>query len=77
MDEPSDNPLRSSMSWLERLAGMFLTLVLAALAWMVVVARRPEIGRALEPHHEVLLMIGLLASALLLVSLVALRGSRR
>lgn len=56
---------------------MFLTLVLAALAWMVVVARRPEIGRALEPHHEVLLMIGLLASALLLVSLVALRGSRR
>lgn len=77
MDQPPDNPLRTTMSWLERLTGIILTLVLAALAWMVLVAGRPEIGRILELRHEVLLLTGLLATALLLVSLVALRGSRR
>src|SRR5262249_55905402 len=77
MDEHSDDRPFSKTSWLERLTGTVLIVVLVALAWMIVVARRPELARLPDAQYEVLLMAGVLALALVLVSLVALLGSRR
>jgi energy-coupling factor transporter transmembrane protein EcfT len=64
-------------SWLERLTGTILLVVLAALAWMVSAAIWPGFGRLPSVEHEVVLMLALLATALLLVSLVALLHTRR
>lgn len=62
---------------LERAASAVLILVLAALAWMIVAAYRPELGRIAEPALEVAAVVVLLLAALGLVSLVALVHTRK
>lgn len=63
-------------SWLEQLAKVALTLVIVSLGWIMVVAARPNWLRFPSLAIEVLLVLGLLGSALILVSVVALRQTR-
>jgi hypothetical protein len=53
-----------------------LLLVAVALAWMTLVAYRPDWLRLASVKIEVLALLGLLTAALLLVSAVALRNTR-
>lgn len=62
---------------LERLAELSLIGSLGAVGWMMVVSRNPGWGRLSSPELEVVLIAGLLLGALLLVSVVALRHTRR
>jgi hypothetical protein len=61
---------------LEWLAAAVLLLVAVALAWMTLVAYRPDWLRLGSVKIEVLALLGLLTAALLLVSAVALRNTR-
>lgn len=61
---------------LEWLAAAVLLLVAVALAWMTLVAYRPDWLRLASVKIEVLALLGLLTAALLLVSAVALRNTR-
>jgi hypothetical protein len=70
-----DDPRRPS-PLLERLAAAVLLLVVVALAWMILVAYRPDLLRLASLKVEVLAILGLLTAALLLVSAVALRNTR-
>lgn len=65
------------LSLLERLTGAVLILVLAAIAWMVLVTLVPAIPRWMTVEAEVILMVGLLVTSLILVSVVALIHTRR
>lgn len=62
---------------LEIVASVVLISVLAALAWMIVAAYRPELGRIADPTLEVAAVVVLLLAALGLVSLVALVHTRK
>lgn len=73
--DASDKPRRLS-PWLEWLAATVLLLVAVALAWIIVVAYRPDWLRLASLKVEVLAILGLLTAALLLVSAVALRNTR-
>lgn len=66
-----------SISLLERLTGLVLILVLLAIGWMVLLTLLPGLPRPLSVETEVGLMVGLLAAALSLVSIVALIHTRR
>jgi membrane protein YdbS with pleckstrin-like domain len=73
--DADDAPRRPS-PLLEWLAATVLLLVAVALAWMTLVAYRPDWLRLASLKVEVLAMLGLLTAALLLVSAVALRNTR-
>jgi hypothetical protein len=73
--DAGDDPQRPS-PLLEWLAAIVLLLVAVALAWMTLVAYRPDWLRLASLEAEVLAMLGLLTAALLLVSAVALRNTR-
>jgi membrane protein YdbS with pleckstrin-like domain len=73
--DASDKPRRPA-PLLEWLAATVLLLVAVALAWMIVVAYRPDWLRLASLKVEVLAILGLLTAALLLVSAVALRNTR-
>lgn len=72
MSEP-DKPV----SILERLTGIILILMLLAIGWMVLVTIVPAVPRLASVELEVLVVTGLLAASLLLVSVVALLHTRR
>jgi succinate dehydrogenase/fumarate reductase cytochrome b subunit len=72
MTQPS-----SSVSFLERLTGVVLVLVLLAIGWMTLVTLIPALPRVLSLEVEAAVMIGLLAASLILVSVVALVHTRR
>ena len=63
---------------LERLTAAVLLLVVAALGWVVVAADQPQWAwaRLASVEVEVAVVLGLLVSALLLVSVLALRHTR-
>ena len=65
------------VSLLERLTGLVLLLVLAAIGWMVLVTLVPDLPRFLSVEAEVVTMVGLLATSLVLVSVVALAHTRK
>lgn len=65
------------VSLLERLTGVVLLLVLIAIGWMVLVTLIPALPRVLSLDAEVVVMVVLLASSLVLVSVVALIHTRR
>jgi len=73
--DAGDAPRRPS-PLLEWLAAAVLLLVAVALAWMTLVAYRPDWLRLASVKIEVLVLLGLLTAALLLVSAVALRNTR-
>ncbi len=73
--DAGDGPRRPSRL-LEWLAATVLLLVAVALAWMTLVAYRPDWLRLPSLKVEVLAILGLLTAALLLVSAVALRNTR-
>ena len=75
MNEPRKSAMPVSL--LERLTGVVLILVLLAIGWMVLLTLVPGLPRVLSVEAEVLVMVGLLAAALLLVSAVALVHTRR
>jgi ethanolamine permease len=74
-DSPPQGPAWSR--WLEWVAAAALLLVLAALGWMALAERLPAWGRLPSLEAEILLVLGLLTAALLLVSVLALRHTRR
>lgn len=71
------NNLPRAASLLERLTGLVLILVLAAIGWMVVVTLVPTIPRVMSLEAEVIVMVALLTASLILVSVVALVHTRR
>jgi hypothetical protein len=73
--DPADETQQAS-PLLEWLAAGVLLLVAIAIAWMVLVAYRPDWLRLASLEAEVLAIVGLLIAALLLVSAVALRNTR-
>jgi hypothetical protein len=73
--DADENP-RPPSPVLEWLAAIALLLVAVALAWMTLVAYRPEWLRFAALKTEVTAILGLLTAALLLVSAVALRNTR-
>jgi len=62
--------------WLEWLTEGVLLLVVAALGWMIVAAYEPTWGRFAPLGTEVAVVLGLLVTALLLVSVVSLLHTR-
>jgi succinate dehydrogenase hydrophobic anchor subunit len=76
-ESQSDSQNGTAALWLERLTGVILLLVLAALGWMVAVATWPGSARLPGVEYEVALMLTLLGLGLGLVSLVALIHTRR
>lgn len=62
---------------LERVTAALLVLVLVALAWMIAAATWPASFAWASTEVEVVAVIGLLAAALVLVSVVALLHTRR
>ena len=76
-ETPSSAPPEPTSSWLERITGIILLLVLGAMAWMVCAALRPDMFRLASVGQEVVVMLSLLGAALLAVSLVALLHSGR
>ena len=78
-DEPARialRPISSGLLWLERLTAMVLLAVIFALVWIVVVAYEDTWLRLSGPQVEVAIILVLLAAALILVSLIALRHTR-
>ena len=73
--DAGEGPRRPS-PLLEWLAATVLLLVAVALAWMTLVAYRPDWLRLASLKVEVLAILGLLTAALILVSAVALRNTR-
>jgi hypothetical protein len=71
-----DGNTSRAYSFLERLTGAVLLAVVIAVAWMTTVAYWPDVARLASVQIEVILMLGLLTTALLLVSLVALVHTR-
>lgn len=61
---------------LELVASGVLLLVIASLGWIMLAAYQPEWLRLPSLELEVLLVLGLFTSALVLVSVVALRQTR-
>jgi hypothetical protein len=59
-----------------RIAALVLVAVLVCLAWMISVAYRPEYLRLSSVQLEVVGVLALLLTAILLVSIVALRHTR-
>lgn len=76
-DESQGPPTASTGSFLERLAGTVLILVLVAIGWMVLVTLIPGLPRVENVETEVIVMVVLLLASLLLVSVVALVHTRR
>lgn len=66
-----------STSFLDRLTGVVLFLVLLAIGWMVLVTLVPSAPHPLGVETEVILMIALLSASLILVSVVALLHTRK
>jgi hypothetical protein len=62
---------------LEQIATAALALVILSLGWIMLMAAQPTWLRLKSVQMEVLLVLGLLIAALLLVSTVALRQTRR
>ena len=62
--------------WLERLTAGVLLLVVLALGWLTLAAYVPAWGGVIALQLQVLLILGLLALALILVSVVALLHTR-
>jgi Co/Zn/Cd efflux system component len=75
---PADvpKPLPPLVRRLEQLTGVVLGVVLAALAWILVVSEVPDRLRLASEQTEVILVVGVLTVALGLVSLVALLHTR-
>ncbi|HEV3117764.1 MAG TPA: hypothetical protein VGY58_11965 [Gemmataceae bacterium] len=65
-------PLRS----LEQLTAIVLLAVVAALGWMILAAYWPAQFRLPSVQMEIVIILGLLLTALLLVSMVALLHTR-
>jgi hypothetical protein len=61
---------------LERVTAGVLLLVLACLAWLVVVANQPTWGRLFPVEVEVAVVLALVSAALVLVSVLALLQTR-
>lgn len=75
--DPANAPESSTAEGvLERLTALVLLVVVLALGWMIAAAYLPDNIRFASAETEVILMTGLLAAALTLVSLVALRHTR-
>jgi hypothetical protein len=68
---------QTPVSLLERLTGVVLILVLLVIGWMVAITLIPGLPRPLSVQAEVIVMVGLLAASLILVSVVALAHTRR
>jgi hypothetical protein len=68
------NPCR--FVWLEHVTALVLLLVLASLGWMVLAAFCPSVAELVAAEVPIVIMIGLLAAALGLVSVVALLHTR-
>jgi hypothetical protein len=76
--ERSSGPQKAApWAWLEWLTAAVLAAVLAAVAWMVVVAFQPGWLRLPSEEAEVVGVLALLAAALGLVSVVALLHTRK
>ena len=69
--------VRRNNSLLEYVAAGALILVLASLAWIIIVAGHPTWARHGRLEVEVIVIVGLLTLALLLVSGVALLHTRK
>jgi hypothetical protein len=79
MDQPlPDQRPRSSNPFprLEWVTAVVLVLVLAALGWMAVADLLPDSWRLLSLEGEILVLLGLLTTALVLVSVLALLQTR-
>ena len=61
---------------MKHVTALVLTAVMLAMAWMVVVAYRPDTLRLASLEVEVILILTLLLTALILVSVVALLHTR-
>ncbi len=68
---------RKNGSMLELITAAVLLLVLASLGWMVIAAYWPGQASFTSSELEVITVLGLLAAALVLVSLVALLHTRK
>lgn len=69
--------MNKPVSLLERITGLVLIAVLIAIGYMVLITLVPNLPRFLSVEAEVIVMVGLLATALGLVSVVALVHTRR
>jgi hypothetical protein len=67
---------KSRISWLERITGTALILVMMCLAWMVLAAYGPGWLRLPSAEIEVAVVAGLLLASLFLVSVVSLLHTR-
>jgi hypothetical protein len=67
----------SGMLWMDRLTGLVLLLVIAAVAWMVCVSVQPDWLRLASVEMEAVLILFLLTTTLILVSVVALLHTRK
>ncbi len=72
---PTHKP-SAPVSLLERLTGLVLILVLAAIGYIVLATLTPTVPQ-MDGETEVIAVIGLLSAALALVSLVALLHTRK
>jgi len=70
---PRQGPIHSV---LETATAIVLLMVLAALSWLVLAAYWPQAFGLASPEVEVLVLLALLTTALILVSVVALRHTR-
>ena len=68
--------MKTSLSFLDQIAAAVLISVILSLGWIILAAWRIEWLRLPSLQVEVILVVGLLVSALLLVSVVALRQTR-
>ena len=66
----------SALRWLEHLTALVLILVIGALGWIVMMACQPAWYEAIALDAQIVVVLGLLAAALGLVSVVALVHTR-
>jgi hypothetical protein len=74
-DLPPERP-NAALDLLERITAVVLVLVIVSLVWMIAATYWPELVRFASTEQEVGVISGLLITALLLVSVVALLRAR-